>query len=44
MFQSLGANNPRFNKWRRYLAQSLTALIVAGNVIMPLAVLFGFVE
>jgi succinate dehydrogenase / fumarate reductase cytochrome b subunit len=44
MFQSLGANNPRFNKWRRYLAQSLTALIVVGNVIMPLAVLFGFIE
>jgi succinate dehydrogenase / fumarate reductase cytochrome b subunit len=44
MFQSLGANNPRFNKWRRYLAQGLTALIVIGNVIMPLAVLFGFVE
>lgn len=44
MFQSLGANNPRFNKWRRYLAQGLTALIVVGNVIMPLAVLFGFVE
>jgi succinate dehydrogenase / fumarate reductase cytochrome b subunit len=44
MFQSLGVNNPRFNKWRRYLAQGLTALIVVGNVIMPLAVLFGFVE
>jgi succinate dehydrogenase / fumarate reductase cytochrome b subunit len=44
MFQSLGVNNPRFNKWRRYLARGLTALIVVGNVIMPLAVLFGFVE
>jgi succinate dehydrogenase / fumarate reductase cytochrome b subunit len=44
MFQSLGANNPRFNNWRRYLAQVLTALIVVGNVIMPLAVQFGFVE
>jgi succinate dehydrogenase / fumarate reductase cytochrome b subunit len=44
MFQSLGANNPRFNKWRRYLATGLSALIVVGNVIMPLAVLFGFVE
>jgi succinate dehydrogenase / fumarate reductase cytochrome b subunit len=44
MFQSLGVNNPRFNNWRRYLATGLTALIVVGNAIMPLAVLFGLVE
>jgi succinate dehydrogenase / fumarate reductase, cytochrome b subunit len=44
MFQSLGINNPRFNTWRRYLATGLSALIVVGNAIMPLAVLFGFVE
>lgn len=44
MFQSLGVNNPKFNSWRRYLATGLTALIVVGNAIMPLAVLFGFVE
>lgn len=44
MFQSLGLNNPKFNNWRRYLATALSALIVVGNAIMPLAVLFGFVE
>ena len=44
MFQSLGVNNPRFNTWRRYLATGFAALIVVGNSIMPLAVLFGFIE
>jgi len=43
MFQSLGINNPRFNKWRRWLAQGLSALIVVGNVSMPLAVAFGVI-
>jgi succinate dehydrogenase / fumarate reductase cytochrome b subunit len=43
MFQSLGINNPRFNKWRRWLAQGLSVLIVAGNVSMPLAVAFGVI-
>jgi succinate dehydrogenase / fumarate reductase cytochrome b subunit len=43
MFQSLGLNNPKFNSWRRYFAIGLAALVVVGNSIMPLAVLFGFV-
>jgi succinate dehydrogenase / fumarate reductase cytochrome b subunit len=43
MFQSLGINNPRFNKWRRWLAQGLSILIVAGNISMPLAVAFGVI-
>lgn len=44
MFQSLGVNNPRFNAWRRYLATGFAVLIVVGNSIMPLAVLFGLIE
>ena len=43
MFQSLGVNHPRFNVWRRYIAWALTAVIVVPNVIMPVAVLTGFV-
>ena len=43
MFQSLGINNPRFNKWRRWLAMGLSFLITLGNVSMPLAVLFGVI-
>lgn len=44
MFQSLGVNNPRFNKWRRYFAIAFAGLIVVGNVSMPLAVLAGIID
>lgn len=44
MFQSLGANNPRFNAWRLRLAQGIAAVIVIGNVSFPLAVTFGALE
>ena len=43
MFQSLGINHPRFNIWRRGFAVGLAVVVFAGNAIMPLAVLFGFV-
>jgi succinate dehydrogenase / fumarate reductase cytochrome b subunit len=43
-FQSLGINNPRFNKWRRGFAMGIAGLIVAGNVSFPLAVLAGIVK
>jgi succinate dehydrogenase / fumarate reductase, cytochrome b subunit len=43
MFQSLGINHPRFNRARRSFAIGLAALVTVGNVIMPLAVLFGVV-
>ncbi|HEX4820083.1 MAG TPA: succinate dehydrogenase cytochrome b subunit [Acidimicrobiales bacterium] len=38
MFQSLGANNPRFNKWRRYFASTFAAVIVVGNLSFPILV------
>ncbi|HEY7469740.1 MAG TPA: succinate dehydrogenase cytochrome b subunit [Acidimicrobiia bacterium] len=44
MFQSMGINHPRFNVARRYFAIGLAILVTVGNSIMPLAVLFGFVE
>jgi len=44
MFQSLGINNPRFNRWRRWLAQGLSMAIALGNVSMPLAVAFGVIS
>lgn len=44
MFQSLGANNPRFNRWRRYFAMAFAAVIVIGNVSIPLAVLAGIIS
>ncbi len=44
LFQSLGANNPRFNKWRKGAAAGVATLIVAGNVSFPIAVLAGVIE
>lgn len=43
LFQSMGWNNPRFNKWRRQLATGFATLIVVGNVSFPIAVLAGIV-
>ena len=43
LFQSLGINNERFNAWRRHLATGLTAVVVAGNLSFPLAVLTGII-
>lgn len=44
MFQSLGLNNPRFNKWRRYLASGLSVFISAGFIVPVLAVVLGILE
>jgi succinate dehydrogenase / fumarate reductase, cytochrome b subunit len=44
MFQSLGWNHPRFNAARKVFAIGLAAFIGIGNVIMPLAVVFGMIE
>lgn len=44
MFQSLGLNTPKFNAWRRHFATAFAAIITAGNVSFPLAVMLGFVR
>jgi succinate dehydrogenase / fumarate reductase cytochrome b subunit len=44
LFQSLGWNNPRFNKWRRGLATAIATIIVVGNCSMPIAVQAGIVS
>jgi len=44
MFQSLGINNPRFNRWRRWFAQGLSVLIVVGNISMPIAAQLGMIS
>ena len=43
MFQSMGWNNPRFNKWRRAFATGIATIVVVGNVSFPIAVLAGVV-
>ena len=42
-FQSLGINNPRFNKARRGFAMGIAGIVVAGNISFPIAVLAGVV-
>jgi succinate dehydrogenase / fumarate reductase, cytochrome b subunit len=42
-FQTVGANNPRYNRVRRPLALGLAAIIVLANVSFPIAVLAGVV-
>jgi succinate dehydrogenase / fumarate reductase cytochrome b subunit len=44
MFQSLGINNPRYNKLRRTFAQGFAAVILVGNVSFPVAVQLGLVD
>jgi len=44
LFQSIGANNEKFNRWRRYLAWGFTAVIVAGNLSIPIAVQLGIIS
>jgi succinate dehydrogenase / fumarate reductase cytochrome b subunit len=42
-FQTLGANNPRYNRWRRPLAATIALAVVLVNVSFPVAVLLGAV-
>lgn len=42
-FQSIGSNNPRFNKARRSGAMAVAGIIVAGNISFPIAVMTGIV-
>ena len=44
LFQSLGWNNRKFNDWRRLFAIGFAAIIVIGNVSMPLLVVTGVVN
>lgn len=44
MFQSLGWNHPRYNRWRRTFAVIFSVVVTAGFVSVPLAVLTGLVS
>jgi succinate dehydrogenase / fumarate reductase, cytochrome b subunit len=44
LFQSMGWSNPRFNKWRRYLATGVATIIVVGNCSIPIAVQAGIIK
>ena len=42
MLQTLGANNPKYNKLRRPIALTLSLLVVLLNISFPVAVLLGW--
>ena len=44
LFQSLGWNHPRFNRWRNVFAHTFAWIITLGNISFPLAVLAGWVR
>ena len=44
MLQTLGANNPKYNRVRRPIAGVLSALIVLGNISFPIAVMLGIIQ
>ena len=43
LFQSLGLNNPRFNKARRYFATGFAVLVAAMNISFPIMIQAGVV-
>jgi succinate dehydrogenase / fumarate reductase cytochrome b subunit len=42
-FQTLGANHPRYNSYRRDAAIAISAAITIGNLSFPISVLAGLV-
>lgn len=44
LFQSMGWNNPRFNRWRKGAAVGVATAIVVGNVSFPIMTLAGVIE
>jgi succinate dehydrogenase / fumarate reductase, cytochrome b subunit len=44
LFQSLGINNPRFNRFRRLFATGFAAVIVLGNLSFVFAWLFRILD
>jgi succinate dehydrogenase / fumarate reductase, cytochrome b subunit len=44
LFQSMGWNRPRFNRWRSWFAWGFTAVVVLGNLSFPIAIATGIVD
>ena len=44
LFQSLGWNRPRFNRWRSWFAWGFAAVVVLGNLSFPIAIATGMVD
>ena len=44
LFQSIGLNNPRFNRWRKSVAAGIATLVVVGNVSFPIMTVAGVID
>lgn len=44
LFQSLGANHPKYNVWRKRAAVALALFVAGGNVTIPIAVMARFID
>jgi succinate dehydrogenase / fumarate reductase, cytochrome b subunit len=44
LFQSIGWNHPRFNRWRHWFAWGFTIVVVAGYISVPIAIAVGIVD
>jgi succinate dehydrogenase / fumarate reductase cytochrome b subunit len=44
MFQSLGWNHPRYNRWRRTFAVAFAFIVSLGFISVPVAVLAGLIR
>lgn len=44
MFQSVGVNNPRFNRFRRSFATTFTIIVVGGFLTIPIGVQLGIIS
>jgi succinate dehydrogenase / fumarate reductase cytochrome b subunit len=44
LFQSIGTQNSKFDDWRRYFAYGFAAVILIGNLSIPIAILAGWVS
>jgi succinate dehydrogenase / fumarate reductase cytochrome b subunit len=44
MVQTVGLSHPRYNRWRQAFAVAVTAVVIAGNLSFPLAVMTGLLR
>jgi succinate dehydrogenase / fumarate reductase cytochrome b subunit len=44
MFNSLGLNHARFNRWKRAFATTFALVVTLANISFPIAVLTGFLH
>ncbi len=44
MFQSLGVNNPKINRWKRSISVGVAGILLVGNLSFPIMVQAGLIN